>query len=165
MNEKNKPKESTTARKVWNFVSPFRGWSNVFVKPTASQAREVHSTTKAVFSNLNPVGAYEKSKFNSRTETFKDAYERLNLTEHDLIESLKFSVLMSRTAIALFFTCLLFGFNFIINGNFVVGFPIISMCFLHIAVQHRYAFRAYQIKKRRLGNHKEFLQDSHEWLQ
>ena len=148
-------------RKVFNFMNPLAG----VTKSTASQFKEISEVSKQVASRLNPFGAYERAKQNSRMESFNEAYSRLNLSEDDLMKSLKFSLFMSRLALILFFSCLFLAFYFLSIGNFSTGFPIISICFVHIAVQHRYAFRAYQIKKRKLGNHKEFLQDAHAWLQ
>lgn len=160
-NKKVEVKPAGKIKKVFNFMNPFSG----VTKSARGQFQEISDVTGEVVSRLNPIGAYERAKQNSRVESFNEAYTRLNLSEEDLVRSFKFSLFMSRLALILFFSCLFLAFYFISNGNFSTGFPIISICFVHIAIQHRYAFRAYQIKKRRLGNHKEFLQDSHEWLQ
>lgn len=154
-------KQQGRVKKVFNFFNPLGG----VVQSTTHHFNEIHQVTREVMSRLNPFGAYERAKKNSRVESFTDAYKRLNLSEDDLMKTLKFSIFMSRLALILFFSCLFLAFHFISIGNFSTGFPIISICFVHIAVQHKYAFRAYQIKKRKLGNHKEFLQDAHEWLQ
>jgi len=160
-NKKVETKPVGKIRKVFNFMNPLSG----VTKSARGQFQEISDVTGEVVNRLNPIGAYERAKQNSRVESFNEAYTRLNLSEEDLVRSFKFSLFMSRLALILFFSCLFLAFYFISNGNFSTGFPIISICFVHIAIQHRYAFRAYQIKKRKLGNHKEFLQDSHEWLQ
>lgn len=161
---KNKEEKVGKARKVLRLFNPFVGWDKILVKPATSQLKEVNQVLKDTTINLNPVGAYERAKAKSRNESFKEAYDRLNLTEEDLIRTYKFSVFMSRLGIALFVFCLALAFYFLFQGKVLNGLPMLSFCFVNLAIQHKYSFRAYQVSKRKLGNHDEFLKDYHNWV-
>jgi hypothetical protein len=162
-NEIKSTKQVSKARKVARFFNPLSGLSNIFIKPTTSQLTEVKEVTKEIAHRLNPIGAYEKAKSNSRHESFNEAMNRLKVTEDDLKKTYNFSIFMSRLAASILIACLIWSLYFFTHDNFFNGISMVSLCFLNLAVQHKYSFRAYQVEKRKLGGHDEFMKYSKDW--
>lgn len=160
MIEINKKKAAFTVLKNMN---PFYRITEVVTKPLSS-LKQTKGVLVDIKNSLNPIGSYKRAKEKSRTETFGEACMRLNVNNEMLLNQYNSFVVMSKLALVICAVLLFLSFYNLIISNYLVAPMLFSMSIFNLSVCHRYTFRAYQIKKNKLGNHEDFLKDKSAWL-
>lgn len=101
----------------------------------------------------------------ARVETFEQAVERLGVNDDDLKQN-RYNFILS-FYISIFFVLVCFGmvnYNFFIASYLLGGLASFSIMLVICANAFKFSFRAYQIKKRRLGGLAEFYKTPNEWF-
>jgi len=131
--------------------------------PVTSQITESGSRISTLFNRVNPIGLKERLKKNARTETYQDAVARLHLRDQDIQKSYNLFAFMAKLASLLFISFVMLGVYKLLGSEFLSGSQFLVFSLVHLAFAHRYAFRAFQIRSKKLGGHEKFLNSKNEW--
>lgn len=147
-----------TVRTVYNITA------KPVVTPIKNQVEESAGRIGALVKNLNPIGSKQRYEENSRKETFEQATKRLNVNDKDLQKSYNTFSLMTKLSTLCFSICVIGAIHNLAKVQIVNSIEFLAFGFLHLAIAHKYSFRAYQIRQRKLGGHEEYLREINEWF-
>lgn len=123
-------------------------------KKFTAETKEIASTV------LSPKKAIE----NARHETFKQATDRLKVTEEDLKANYKNFALLCFISLGSSLFVLAVGITSVIHAEFFQGFACLSITSFCLANAFKFSFRAFQIKHQKLCGVKSWLQRKKDWL-
>jgi len=132
--------------------------------PVTSQISESGGRISTLFDRVNPIGLKNRLKKNARAETYEDAVKRLHLQEQDIQKSYNLFTFMAKLAALLFISFVMLGIYKLLGSEFLSGSQFLVFSLVHFALAHRYAFRAFQIRRKKLGGHEEFIESKNEWF-